>query len=65
MKLKYLLAASVVSLSAAAILPAPVMAQQITSGIEGDVVDANGAPLAPARPVPCPLVATASSVSTA
>jgi len=46
MKLKYLLAASVVSLSAAAILPAPVMAQQITSGIEGDVVDANGAPLA-------------------
>jgi hypothetical protein len=42
MKLKYLLAASVVSLSSAAILPAPVMAQQITSGIEGSVVDANG-----------------------
>ncbi len=45
MKLKYLLAASIVSLSAATILPAPVMAQQITSGIEGQVVDANGAPL--------------------
>ena len=32
MKLKYLLAASVVSLSAVAILPAPVAAQQITTG---------------------------------
>jgi hypothetical protein len=42
MKLKYLLAASVVSLSAAAILPAPVMAQQITSGIQGGVTDASG-----------------------
>ncbi len=46
MKLKYLLAASVVSLSAAAILPAPVMAQQITTGIEGTVSDADGNPLA-------------------
>lgn len=46
MKLKYLLAASVVSLSAAAILPAPVMAQQITSGIEGVVNDADGNPVA-------------------
>jgi hypothetical protein len=45
MKLKYLLAASVVSLSATAILPAPVMAQQITSGIEGTVNDADGNPL--------------------
>lgn len=44
MKLKYLLAASVVSLSAAAILPAPVMAQQITSGIEGTVSDDAGRP---------------------
>jgi hypothetical protein len=46
MKLKYLLAASVVSLSAAAIMPAPVAAQQITSGIEGTVNDADGNPLA-------------------
>jgi len=46
MKLKYLLAASVVSLSAAAaILPASVMAQQITTGIEGTVNDASGNPL--------------------
>jgi len=45
MKLKYLLAASVVSLSAAAILPAPAFAQQITSGIEGTVTDADGNPL--------------------
>ncbi len=46
MKIKYLLAASVVSLSAAAIMPAPAMAQQITSGIEGSVSSADGAPLA-------------------
>ncbi len=42
MKLKYLLAASVVSLSAAATFSAPVHAQQITSGIEGTVTDADG-----------------------
>ena len=42
MKLKYLLAASVVSLSAAAVLPAPAFAQQITTGIEGTVTDADG-----------------------
>ena len=46
MKIKYLLAASVVSLSAAAIMPTSVAAQQITSGIEGTVEDAAGAPLA-------------------
>jgi outer membrane receptor protein involved in Fe transport len=46
MKLKYLLAASVVSLSAAAILPAPAFAQQITTGIEGTVTDESGNPLA-------------------
>ncbi|MBB3033961.1 TonB-dependent receptor [Alteriqipengyuania lutimaris] len=45
MKLKYLLAASVVSLSAAAIAPAPLAAQQITSGIEGFVTDADGTPI--------------------
>ena len=42
MKLKYLLAASVVSLSAAATFTAPVQAQQIVAGIEGDVTDAEG-----------------------
>ena len=42
MKLKYLLAASVVSLSAAATIATPAAAQQITSGIEGQVTDANG-----------------------
>lgn len=45
MKLKYLLAASAVSLSAAVILPAPVAAQQITTGIEGTVTDDAGNPL--------------------
>ncbi len=45
MKLKYLLAASVVSLTAATALPAPVSAQQITSGVEGRVTDANGTAL--------------------
>ncbi len=42
MKLKYLLAASVVSLSAAATIATPVHAQQITSGVEGSVSDADG-----------------------
>lgn len=42
MKLKYLLAASVVSLTAAATIATPVAAQQITSGVEGQVTDAEG-----------------------
>ena len=42
MKIKYLLAASVVSLTAAATIAAPAAAQQITSGIEGQVTDASG-----------------------
>ena len=42
MKLKYLLAASALSLSATVILPAPLSAQQITSGIEGTVRDESG-----------------------
>ena len=46
MKFKYLLAASAVSLSAtAAMVAAPAAAQQITSGIEGRVVDDAGAPV--------------------
>jgi len=46
MKLKYLAAASVLGLSTAVILPAPVAAQQITSGIEGTVTNESGDPLA-------------------
>ena len=38
MKLKYLLAASVVSLSAAVVMPTPVAAQQITSAVQGTVL---------------------------
>ena len=45
MKLKYLLAASVVSLSAAATFVAPAAAQQITSGVSGQVTDEAGAPI--------------------
>lgn len=45
MKIKYLLAASVVSLSAGVMLPAPAAAQQITSGIEGTVSSADGTAL--------------------
>ncbi len=46
MKIKYLLAASVVSLSAAATIATPAAAQQITSGVEGQVTDADGNALA-------------------
>ncbi len=42
MKMKYLLAASVVSLSAATMMATPAAAQQITSGVEGSVSDADG-----------------------
>ncbi len=45
MKIKYLLAASVVSLSAAATIATPAAAQQITSGIEGQVSDNADTPL--------------------
>ncbi|TNE45019.1 MAG: hypothetical protein EP341_10790, partial [Sphingomonadales bacterium] len=43
MKIKYLLAASVVSLTAATTIATPAVAQQITSGIEGQVTDDSGA----------------------
>ena len=46
MKIKYLLAASVVSLSASAMVAAPASAQQITSGIEGTVSDTQGGAVA-------------------
>ncbi|MFA6219730.1 MAG: carboxypeptidase regulatory-like domain-containing protein [Erythrobacter sp.] len=46
MKFKYLLAASAVSLAAtAAVVATPAAAQQITSGIEGQVRDESGNPL--------------------
>ena len=45
MKLKYFLAASVAGLGAAAILPAPVVAQAITSSIQGSVQDDAGNPI--------------------
>ena len=51
MKLKYLLAASVATIGTAVVLPAPLAAQQITSGIEGTVSAADGAPLAGATVV--------------
>ena len=52
MKLKYLLAASVAGLSAAAVVaPQSAMAQQITSGIEGVVRDDAGNPIAGASVV--------------
>ncbi|MGN6498402.1 MAG: TonB-dependent receptor [Tsuneonella sp.] len=51
MKIKYLLAASAVSLSAAVFMPAPVAAQQITSGVEGRVESTDGTPLAGATVV--------------
>ena len=45
MKFKYLLAASVAGISASVTLPTAVSAQQITSGVEGRVVAADGTPL--------------------
>ena len=43
MKFKYLLAASVAGLTTAAVMaPTSAIAQQITSGIEGTVADADG-----------------------
>jgi outer membrane receptor for ferrienterochelin and colicin len=46
MHLKYLLAASVASLSLATVMATPVAAQQITTGIEGTVRDEAGSPIA-------------------
>ena len=51
MKLKYFLAASVAGLTTAVALPAPVAAQQITSGVEGTVTDDAGSPVAGASVV--------------
>ncbi len=51
MKMKYLLAASVVSLSTAGLLATPAAAQQITSGFEGTVRDEQGNPISGASVV--------------
>jgi hypothetical protein len=52
MKLKYLLAASVVSLAASTtFVAAPAYAQETTSSVRGEVVDQSGAPIAGATVV--------------
>ena len=51
MKIKYLLAASVATIGTAVVMPAPLAAQQITSGIEGTVSGADGVPLSGATVV--------------
>src|SRR3546814_6171025 len=43
MKLRYSIAASLMAISVATIVPAPAQAQQITTGIEGQVHDDAGA----------------------
>lgn len=45
MKLKYLLAASIVSLAATTTIATPAFAQETTSSVRGDVVDQNGNPI--------------------
>lgn len=49
MKLKYLLAATALSMPAIAMFPASVAAQQTTSGFSGSITDAAGAPIANAQ----------------
>src|SRR5690606_6251138 len=43
MKLRYSIAASLMAISAATVIAAPAQAQQITTGIQGQVSDDNGA----------------------
>lgn len=45
MKLRYSIAASLMAISVATVVAAPAQAQQITTGIEGQVNDDNGAPI--------------------
>lgn len=45
MKLKYLLAASIVSLAATTTIATPAFAQETTSSVRGDVVDQSGNPV--------------------
>ncbi len=49
MKLRYLLAASVVSLAATTMVATPVVAQETTSSVRGSVTDADGNPVAGAN----------------
>ena len=49
MQIRYYLAASAAALSLASVLATPAMAQQITSGIDGQVTDESGMPLAGAQ----------------
>ncbi len=51
MKLKYFLAATAASLTTAVVLPAPLAAQQITTSIQGTVVDDTGSPVSDATVV--------------
>lgn len=51
MKLKYLLAASIVSLAATTTIATPAFAQETTSSVRGDVLDQSGAPIAGATVV--------------
>lgn len=51
MQIRYYFAASVAALAIASVMPAPLMAQQITTGIEGSVSDEQGTPLANAQVV--------------
>lgn len=46
MQVRFYLAASAAALSIASVFATPAMAQQITSGIEGQVIDDAGAPIA-------------------
>ena len=45
MKLRYSIAASLMAISAATIIAAPAQAQQITTGIQGQINDDNGSPI--------------------
>ena len=45
MKLRYSIAVSLMAISAATVVVAPAAAQQITTGIQGQVKDDNGAPI--------------------
>ena len=45
MKLRYSIAASLMAISVATVVAAPAQAQQITTGIQGQVNDDNGAPI--------------------
>ena len=51
MKLRYSIAASLMAISAATVVAAPAQAQQITTGIQGQVSDDNGAPVSGATVV--------------